>query len=93
LEVLAAIAPQKHIILMDNDAAPTTLWEVADLQKLAQQLSYATPALAHVFSEHVSYVNAGIMVFPRNTEPNAPEGPVKSYEAFQERRPAVFRKY
>ena len=92
LEVLAAIAPQKHIILMDNDAAPTTLWEVADLQKLASQEGYASPALAHVFSEHVSYVNAGIMVFPAEASVAAHATPVSSYEAYHALRTQTLRR-
>ena len=92
LEILAAMFPAKHVILMDNDAAPTTLWEVADLQQLAQQFGFPGPTFCHVFSEHVSYVNAGIMVFPGDTATTGPARAIVSYEEFQEYRRQTLRR-
>ena len=65
LEMLAALYPRKHFVLLDNDAAPTTLWEVADFQRLCARVHKVDHnALCHVISEHASYLNAGIMIFP-----------------------------
>ena len=87
LEMLAALFPDKHYILMDNDAAATTLWEVHELKSLAARLGFPGRTFCHAFSEHVSYVNAGIMVFPslyRTEGRLAGERPVTSYQDFCE---------
>jgi len=63
LEGLMYLYPGKHYILLDHDAAPTALWEVADLQRLSQEVFGYAP-LIHCVSEHASTINAGLVIVP-----------------------------
>ncbi len=40
IEALKAIAPGKHCIMWDHDAAPTCLWEVAEILQRAVGFAY-----------------------------------------------------
>ncbi len=71
VEALRAIAPGKHYVMWDHDAAPTCLWEVDDILKRGIRGSY--PCTDHhaghtvlspgmlLISENNSIVNAGIV--------------------------------
>ena len=71
-----AICDGKHYIMMDHDAAPSTLFEVADLVEFGKQfpgnLLPVKPSEHHApggvglitVSECHSTVNAGLVIFP-----------------------------
>jgi hypothetical protein len=71
---------------MDHDAAPTSLWEVADFQALAEELGVAMPPICHLFSEHVSLINAGLSIFPAPPSEVRPALEVASTVDFKKRR-------
>ena len=76
VEMLIAIDPSKHYIMMDHDAAPTTLFEVHDILKYCQTQAMIRPWTPKsmdedlsdvgiiVISEYMSPVNAGLVIFP-----------------------------
>ena len=74
IEALTVRFPGKHFVLWDYDAAPTALYEIKDIVRMASvaaclahpewNSSNARPGIA-VISERVSAVNAGISVLHR----------------------------
>ena len=64
-ETLQALVPGKHLIVMDHDAMPTSLFEISDLVALGQSLTRTAcyPAVIGM-ADAACPVNAGCIIFP-----------------------------